>query len=72
MAPEPLTHSVYIAAEPERVYDYFTPTRRDSSAGWGTYAQLDPRPGGAFVLDIKRRAPSAGATSSLEPARGGS
>jgi uncharacterized protein YndB with AHSA1/START domain len=51
MAPEPLTHSVYIAAEPERVYDYFT--QPAAIVRWmGDYARLDPRPGGVFVLDI--------------------
>ena len=51
MTAEPFTHSVHIAAEPERVFDYFT--RPEAIVRWmGDYARLDARAGGEFTLDI--------------------
>jgi len=47
----PSTASVHIAADPERVFDYFT--KPAAILRWmGDYAVLDPRPGGQFTLDI--------------------
>jgi DNA-3-methyladenine glycosylase I len=48
---EPYTSSVYVDADPERVFDYFT--KPDAILRWmGDYAVLDPVPGGQFTLDI--------------------
>ena len=47
----PHTASVHIAADPERVFDYFT--KPAAILRWmGDYAVLDPHPGGQFTLDI--------------------
>ncbi len=47
----PHTASVHIAADPERVFDYFT--KPTAILRWmGDYAVLDPHPGGQFTLDI--------------------
>jgi uncharacterized protein YndB with AHSA1/START domain len=47
----PFTASVRIAADPERVFDYFT--KPAAILRWmGDYAVLDPHPGGQFTLDI--------------------
>jgi uncharacterized protein YndB with AHSA1/START domain len=47
----PYTASVHIAADPERVFDYFT--KPAAILRWmGDYAVLDPHPGGQFTLDI--------------------
>jgi uncharacterized protein YndB with AHSA1/START domain len=47
----PFTASVHIAADPERVFDYFT--KPAAILRWmGDYAVLDPHPGGQFTLDI--------------------
>jgi uncharacterized protein YndB with AHSA1/START domain len=67
MAAEPFRHSVHIAAEPERVYEYFT----DAAAiiRWmGDHAVLDPRPGGEFTLDING-VPVRGRYLELDPPR---
>jgi uncharacterized protein YndB with AHSA1/START domain len=46
---EPYRDSIYIEAEPNEVFDYFT--RPDALASWmGDRAVLDPRPGGEFTL----------------------
>jgi uncharacterized protein YndB with AHSA1/START domain len=51
MSAEAFTHSVHIAAAPERVFDHFT--RPEAIVSWmGDYARLDPRPGGVFHVDI--------------------
>jgi len=51
VGPEPYTASVHIAAQPERVFEYFT--RAEAIVRWmGDYASLDPRPGGEFTVDI--------------------
>ena len=45
--PDPVTASIEIAAEPERVFEYFT--RSELMLRWmGERAQLEPAPGGAF------------------------
>jgi hypothetical protein len=44
----PYTASVHIAADPERVFDYFT--KPAAILRWmGDYAVLDPHPGGQFT-----------------------
>jgi uncharacterized protein YndB with AHSA1/START domain len=64
---EPYTHSVHIAAEPERVFQYFT--RAEAIVLWmGDYAVLDPRPGGEFTLDING-VPVRGRYLEIEPPR---
>jgi uncharacterized protein YndB with AHSA1/START domain len=51
MPPEPFSHSVHIAATPERVFDHFI--RPEAIVTWmGDYARLEPRPGGVFHVDI--------------------
>ncbi len=51
MEAEPYAHSVHIAAEPGRVFDYFI--QPEAMVRWmGDYAVLDPRPNGEFSLDI--------------------
>jgi uncharacterized protein YndB with AHSA1/START domain len=50
-AAETFTTSVYIDADPERVFDYFT--KPEAILRWmGDYAVLEPMPGGQFTLDI--------------------
>jgi uncharacterized protein YndB with AHSA1/START domain len=50
-ATKPYTTSVYIDADPEFVFDYFT--KPEAILRWmGDYAVLDPVPGGQFTLDI--------------------
>jgi uncharacterized protein YndB with AHSA1/START domain len=67
MAAEPYTASVHIAAEPERVFDYFA--RAEAIVRWmGDYAVLDPRPGGEFTLDING-VPVRGHYLAVEPPR---
>lgn len=43
--------SIDIAAPPETVFDYLT-TNSGLTAWMGQYADLDPRPGGRFKVDI--------------------
>ena len=43
--------SIDIAASPETVFEYLT-TDAGMTAWMGQYAQLDPRPGGTFAVDI--------------------
>lgn len=43
--------SIEIAAPPETVFEYLT-TRNGLTAWMGQYADLDPRPGGRFAVDI--------------------
>jgi uncharacterized protein YndB with AHSA1/START domain len=51
MAAEPLTASIHIEADPERVFDHFTSP--EAMVRWmGDYALLDASPGGAFEVDI--------------------
>lgn len=53
MPAEPYTASVHIAAEPERVFEYFT--RPEAMIRWmSRRAVLDPQPGGVFELDFHR------------------
>ena len=54
MEPEPYRDSVYIAATPDAVFDYFT--RPELLVRWmGDDALLEPRPGGVFRLVIGPR-----------------
>jgi uncharacterized protein YndB with AHSA1/START domain len=65
MAAEPVTASVHIEAEPERVFAYFT--EPEAIVRWmGDYALLEPEPNGAFTLDI-RGVPVRGRYLELEP-----
>src|SRR5919197_642514 len=51
MPADPYRDSVFIAAKPERVFEYFT--RPEAIVQWmGERAVLDPRPGGEFRLYI--------------------
>jgi uncharacterized protein YndB with AHSA1/START domain len=51
MAAEPLTASIHVEADPERVFDHFTSP--EAMVRWmGDYALLDASPGGAFEVDI--------------------
>jgi uncharacterized protein YndB with AHSA1/START domain len=65
MAAEPLTASVHVDAQPERVFAYFT----DPAAivRWmGDYALLDATPGGEFAVDING-VPVRGRYLEIEP-----
>jgi uncharacterized protein YndB with AHSA1/START domain len=67
VASEPFRHSVFIATEPERVFEYFT--RPEAIVRWmGDYAVLDPRPDGEFTLDING-VPVRGRYLELDPPR---
>jgi uncharacterized protein YndB with AHSA1/START domain len=67
MPVEPYRGSVYIAAEPERVFDYFT--KAEAIVRWmGGHAVLDPRPGGEFRLYISG-VPVVGRYIEVEPPR---
>src|SRR5919206_135349 len=51
MAGEPLSASVHVDAQPERVFAYFTDP--EAVVRWmGDYALLDATPGGEFAVDI--------------------
>ena len=57
---------VRIAASPETVFDFFT--EPDLMIQWtARSAQLDPRPGGGFHLDINDKAVVSGEYVALEP-----
>ncbi len=65
MATEPVAASVFIAAPPEHVYEYFT--QPAALVRWmGEYAQLEPEPNGQFTVDI-RGTPVRGRYLELEP-----
>ena len=67
MTADPYTHSVHIAAEPERVFNYFT--QPAAMLRWmGDYAVLDPQPGGEFTLDING-VPVRGRYLEIDPPR---
>jgi uncharacterized protein YndB with AHSA1/START domain len=52
VAAEPLTTSVFVEAEPDEVYGYFTEAA--NMVRWmGEYALLDARPDGEFTVDIE-------------------
>ena len=64
-APDVVTASVRIAALPEVVFPYFTDPALLTE--WlGQWASLDPTPGGAFHVDL-RRAPVRGSYVTVEP-----
>lgn len=49
---EPVTATVHVAAEPGRVFRYFTEPER--MVRWmGDFARLDPEPGGEFAVDVR-------------------
>jgi uncharacterized protein YndB with AHSA1/START domain len=65
VAAEPLTASVFVQAEPEQVYEYFT--RAEAMVRWmGEYALLEARPGGEFTIDIEGT-PVRGRYQELDP-----
>jgi uncharacterized protein YndB with AHSA1/START domain len=65
MAAEPVAASVFVAAPPERVYEYFT--QPAAIVRWmGDYALLEPEPNGRFTVDI-RGTPVRGHYLELEP-----
>ncbi len=65
MPAEPLTASVHVKAEPERVFRYFT--HPDAMVRWmGDYALLNPIPGGEFAVNIEG-APIRGRYLEIEP-----
>jgi uncharacterized protein YndB with AHSA1/START domain len=67
VAAEPVAASVFVQAEPEEVYEYFT--RAEAMVRWmGEYALLDARPGGAFTVDIEGT-PVRGRYRELDPPR---
>ena len=65
MAGEPIAASLFVAAPPERVYEYFT--QPAAIVRWmGEYALLEPEPNGRFAVDI-RGTPVRGRYLELEP-----
>ena len=57
---------INIAAEPETVFDFFTDA--DLYARWmGARAQLDPRPGGTYAVDINDNASARGTFVEVVP-----
>lgn len=65
MAAEPVTASVFVEAQPDEVYEYFT--RAEAMVRWmGDYALLDARPGGEFTVDIEG-SPVRGRYQELDP-----
>lgn len=65
MVADPVAASVFIAAPPERVYEYFT--QPAAIVRWmGEYALLEPEPNGQFTVDI-RGTPVRGHFLELEP-----
>jgi uncharacterized protein YndB with AHSA1/START domain len=67
MAGEPLSASIHVRAEPERVFAYFTEPA--AIVRWmGDYALLDATPGGEFAVDING-VPVRGRYLEVEPPR---
>jgi uncharacterized protein YndB with AHSA1/START domain len=65
MATDPVTASVFVAAPPGRVYEYFT--QPAALVRWmGEYAVLQPEPNGEFTVNI-RGTPVRGHYLELEP-----
>jgi uncharacterized protein YndB with AHSA1/START domain len=62
---EPVTASVFIEAEPGKVFEYFTQV--EAMTTWlGPYAVLEPTTGGEFTVDI-RGTPIRGRYVELQP-----
>lgn len=59
--------SIEIAASPRTVFDYLT-TNEGMTAWMGQYADLDPTPGGQFVVDIAGH-PVRGRYLTVDPPR---
>jgi uncharacterized protein YndB with AHSA1/START domain len=60
--------SIRVAAAPETIFRYLTES--DRFAAWmGVEAALDPRPGGAFELDMAERGAVRGTFVAVEPLR---
>ena len=65
MEAEPVTASVFVEAEPDEVYAYFT--EAEAMIRWmGEYAMLDARPDGVFTMDIEGT-PVRGRYRELDP-----
>lgn len=66
MDADALELEIAIEASPEIVFGYFTDP--DKLAQWhGVYAELEPRPGGKFRLNVTGRDVASGAFVTLEP-----
>jgi uncharacterized protein YndB with AHSA1/START domain len=64
----PLVQEIRIAAKPEMVFQFFTDP--DKVIRWkGRAAQLDPRPGGIYRVEINDRAVAKGEYVELDPPR---
>jgi uncharacterized protein YndB with AHSA1/START domain len=62
---EPVVASVFVQAEPDEVYEYFT--RAEAMVRWmGECAVLDARPDGEFTMDIEGT-PVRGRYQELDP-----
>jgi uncharacterized protein YndB with AHSA1/START domain len=65
VAAEPVAASVFVEAEQDEVYEYFTSA--EAMVRWmGEYALLDARPGGEFSVDIEGT-PVRGRYQELDP-----
>ena len=65
--PDPISASIHIEAEPERIFAYFT--RPEAMVRWmGEFARLQATPGGEFAVDI-RGVPVRGRYLEIDPPR---
>ena len=66
--PDPISASIHIEAEPERIFAYFT--RPEAMVRWmGEFARLQATPGGEFAVDI-RGVPVRGRYLEIDPPGG--